>query len=364
MPRTQKIISLIKELVTIRSTNSRKEQLLQCADFLAAFFSGTSLTVERFLHNEIPSLFISKHGNKHPRVLLYGHFDVVDGNDAQFEVQEKDGKLFGRGVFDMKGPLAILMLIMKELADTPDDVGLMLVGDEEIGGVFGAEYLLQQNYGGDVIIMPDGGMAIHQFTNKEKGILRFKLTAHGKAAHSSVAWKGDSAIDKLIATIDKIHALFVPLSEHPEDHWVKTFSVGELHGGVAYNQVPDSAYACCEVRFTEQDVPEEFIEKVKSLLPPDIDFYLDLYCPANDVDSESELYKKFVACVEDIGRATVFRPAHGSSDARYFSGKGMRVVIISQPDGGDHHGPEEWVDIGALTLYDRVVRKYIDEVAK
>ncbi len=337
---------------------------MRCADFLANFFAGTSLTVERFLENGIPSLFISKHGNKHPKILMYGHFDVVEGADAQFQVEERDDKLFGRGVIDMKGPLAIILLIMRDLAETEHDIGLILVGDEEVGGVNSAQYVLNKGYGGDVIIMPDGGMAIHQFANKEKGILRFKLTATGRGAHSSVPWKGDSAIDKLTKTVDTIRELFVPLDQHPEDHWVNTFTMGELHGGVAYNLVPPTAYACCEVRFIETSDPEEVIQSIKALLPPDIQFELDLNCPANDADTEHPLYKKFMEHVAKTGRTPVFKPAHGSSDGRYFSDHGMRVVIISQPDGGDHHGPEEWVSVEALGLYDQVARGYIDEVAK
>ena len=54
-------------------------------------------------------------GSGRPRILLHGHADVVPGDEDQFEVREQDGELFGRGVYDMKGALAAMMLAVEDL---------------------------------------------------------------------------------------------------------------------------------------------------------------------------------------------------------------------------------------------------------
>ncbi len=61
---------------------------------------------------------------------------------------------------------------MKDLADTGHDVGLMLTGDEEIGGFDSTGYLLDQGYGADIVILPDGGQTIHEIVLKEKGLMQ------------------------------------------------------------------------------------------------------------------------------------------------------------------------------------------------
>jgi succinyl-diaminopimelate desuccinylase len=142
---------------------------------------------------------------------------------------------------------------MKDLADTNDDIGLLLTGDEESGGFDGVKFLLDQGYKSEVVIIPDGGQDINKIVVKEKGIIWLKLIAHGSSAHGSMPWNGQNAILILSDFLQNIHNLFVPHDQHPDDHWVATFNLGKIEGGSVANQVPAVASAWCDIRYTEND---------------------------------------------------------------------------------------------------------------
>ena len=162
------VVNLIKDLISFRSTADRVVELNKCATFTEHFFAGTNLEINRYEHNNVPSVVITKN-SRTPKIFLAGHFDVVEGNDNQFKPFVDEARLYGRGSLDMKSGLGVLMFIMKELAETNDDVGLMITGDEEIGGMNGTKFLLEQGYRSQVVVLPDGGMNPQTIISKEKG---------------------------------------------------------------------------------------------------------------------------------------------------------------------------------------------------
>src|SRR3989339_346824 len=121
-------LQTLLDLIRFKTTHDRGTELQTCADYIASFFEGTGLTIERIVHSGVPSVVITK-GTKTPRVFLSGHFDVVPADEDQFEPVIDGDKLFGRGAFDMKSGVAVMMHLMKAMAETSHDVGLMLTGD-------------------------------------------------------------------------------------------------------------------------------------------------------------------------------------------------------------------------------------------
>ena len=116
--RTEEIITQTKQLVAIPSTADNPVALHQAIAFVAAIIEKCpGITIERFERNGKPSLLAYK-GTKRPdkfTILLNGHIDVVPGTAEQFTAIEKDGKLYGRGVLDMKGTALVLTNVFCEL---------------------------------------------------------------------------------------------------------------------------------------------------------------------------------------------------------------------------------------------------------
>jgi len=358
----QKIVSLTENLIRFRTTYNRPDERKKCADFIVKYFQGTGFKIRRFNSNGFESLFISKGLNKKPKVLLCGHFDVVDGEDAIFTPRKKGDKLFGRGAMDMKSGVAIFMYLMKELAKTKHGVGLLLVSDEEIGGDNGAKYMISKGYGGQIVLISDGGGRVENIVEKEKGMVRIEIEVEGKPTHASRPWDGQSAFTELDKIIHDVESLFVPLKKHPKSHWVDTCVLSKAKVGDAINSVPDYAMAHFDIRIAKPEGHERVLKKIKALLPRNASLKVIHFYPPTILNKKLPLVKTYLESVKHIGRKPTFGITHGSSDTRHFGLKNMSV-IMSQPDGGLHHKENEWVSISAMGDYYNLVKHYLDNVA-
>lgn len=356
------LVDLTQHLIRIRSTHAHPEQILLARDFAANYFDSTSLHIEPHHYGGVPSLTITKH-SKTPKIFLCGHLDVVDGDDEQFTPRLDGERLYGRGALDMKSGNAVMMALMKELSDTKHDVGLILTGDEEIGGMHGVKVLLEQGYRAQVVIIPDGGLAVHRIVQKEKGIIWIRLEAQGAAAHGSRPWEGINAIERLMEALRNIKTLFAdPHTNHPDDHWVPTINIGHIEGGQSVNKVPSNAAATCDIRYTEQTNPNGLLEDIRALLPSHVTMEVRFFEPMTNVDLTHPLVTTFFDIVREHGHTPEIISGHGSSDGRFFSAHNI-PVLISQPNGANHHAKDEWVHIPSIGKYYDIVRTYLDKVA-
>ncbi len=167
-------------------------------------------------------------GSKKP-LLLIAHLDVVGAAEQPwtvkpFQLTERAGFLYGRGVLDDKGWAAIATAVFLELARTHEklhrDVILALTGDEESGGA-GVRYILEHrpelladaefalNEGGSTLLDANGKVKLVAIQTAEKTYQNFSLTAHGTGGHASVP-NDDSAIYHLARALTKLEALRFP----------------------------------------------------------------------------------------------------------------------------------------------------------
>lgn len=361
MEKIDEMVKITSDLIRIRSTHDRQDQIAKCVDYVADFFKETELKVERFESDGVASLVVTKNTNS-PTVFLCGHVDVVDGQEKQFLPEIEEDKIFGRGAMDMKSGVAIMMILMKELSTTEHNFGLMIVGDEEIGGANGSAFLLEKGYRCKSVVIADGGEKINRIIEKEKASLRIKLTASGKSTHSSRPWLGINANEILIEAIQKIKTLFINLDEHPEDHWVKTLSVGKINGGIAYNQVPASAQAECNIRYTENETRDQIISSIKAVLPENVEIEYIGICDGFKLEKEDSMVQEYQKAIESVGKTPEFLKTHGGSDAGYFAKLGI-PVLMSQPEGANLHADGEYVYISSMVDYYKMLRSFLNSVA-
>jgi acetylornithine deacetylase len=171
-----------------------------------------------------------------PRVVLSTHFDCVP---PFFPSREERGLLFGRGSCDAKGILAAQLAAAERLrAGGETRVGLLFVVGEERGSD-GARVANEHAPEG-VRYLVNGEPTENRLGSATRGVLRVRLQAEGRAAHSAFPELGESAIDKLLDALMVIRGLTLP--DDPllgRTH----YSVGVIEGGVAPNVISPRASA-------------------------------------------------------------------------------------------------------------------------
>ena len=184
-----------------------------------------------------------------PAVVFSTHFDCVP---SFFPSRVEGDRLFGRGSCDAKGILAAQVSAAEQLRrDGELRIGLVFVVGEERGSD-GARVANEAARGDGRRFLINGEPTDNRLGLATRGILRLKLRASGRAAHSSFPELGESAIDKLIDALIELRS--IPLPGDPvlgQTH----YTVGLISGGVAPNVVSPSAEA--EVMFrTTSDAAE------------------------------------------------------------------------------------------------------------
>jgi acetylornithine deacetylase len=237
-------VALAVPLIDIDSTTGREGE---AGAWLAAFlrdqgFSVTEQPVDGARFNVLATL-------GPPSVVLSTHFDCVP---PFFPSRVEGDRLHGRGSCDAKGILAAQVAAVDALRRQGETrVGLLFVVGEERGSD-GAKIANLFNAGSVCRFLVNGEPTDNRLGAATRGILRLKLRASGRAAHSSYPERGDSAIDKLLDALVALRE--VPLPADPtlgQTH----YSIGLIAGGVAPNVISPSAEA--EVMFrTVGDVSE------------------------------------------------------------------------------------------------------------
>lgn len=241
------IVSLTRSLVDIDSTTGREGE---CGRWLAAYLRGRGWAVEeqrvddnRFnVIADVPGSPArgTREGGR-PAVVFSTHFDCVP---TFFPSRVEADTLFGRGSCDAKGILAAQVAAAEQLRrDGESRVGLVFVVGEERGSD-GARVANAAARGSAARYLINGEPTDNRLGLATRGILRLKLRASGRAAHSSFPELGESAIDKLIDALVELRAIALPAdSLLGQTH----YTVGLISGGVAPNVVPAAAEA--EVMF-------------------------------------------------------------------------------------------------------------------
>jgi acetylornithine deacetylase len=234
-------IRLTRQLVDIDSTTGREGDV---AAFLAVTlrtlgYRVTEQPLDSGRFNVIASV-------GEPAAVFSTHFDCVP---PFFPSREAGGLLYGRGACDAKGILAAQIAAAERLRAAGETrVGLVFVAGEERGsdGARAANALAATSK-----YLINGEPTDNRLGAATRGVYRVRLTASGRAAHSSLPEMGESAIEKLLDAL-----LLLRRIDWPDDETLGRthYTVGLIKGGVAPNVIPADAEA--EVMFRTVGDPE------------------------------------------------------------------------------------------------------------
>jgi succinyl-diaminopimelate desuccinylase len=343
MSPLEEIVSLTRDLIRIPSMHSRPQEILRCAEFIMDWCSRQGLAARQVVHNGTPSILVMPQGPA--RLLLMTHMDVVDAPEDLFRPRVDGDRLYGRGAIDDKYAVALSLVLFRDRLQaltqdgrTQDDMalGLLITGDEETGGENGAARVLGTLRAEFALALDGGGPT--RIVTREKGVIDIMLTATGKAAHGARPWLGSNAIDQLLEDYGRLRALFPDLGG---DHWHRTVNFGKIRAGESVNQVPGTARAWFNIRFTEEDDPDALVQEIKTRVRSTVEVLsvVPVFASAPQAIGQRLL---------DIVPGAITTRAHGASDARHLMDHGIPGAIWGAEGFGSQHGPTECVSIPSI----------------
>ena len=351
MSARDELVRLTMDLVAIPSVTEDAAGRTAVIDYIEQYCAAlSSVRTFRFESDGMPSLVAAFDAEPRKTLILNAHVDVVPGRPDQFQPFERDGRIYGRGTQDMKAAAAAMLLVLKDLAEEgrKPDVSWQFVTDEEIGGEHGTGHLLANGYGGDFFLA--GEPTDLEIVNRAKGILWVDVHLAGNPAHGSRPWDGTNPIPTLAAGISRVLERY-PIPEEPI--WRTTVTPSAIHGGDAHNRVPTD----CLLKLDIRRVPEEDTETIMQFVAQCFDgaqvTVLHNGSTLQSPEDDPHIRRLHQLIAAEEGTAT-FRDEHFGSDARFYSESGTPAVCFG-PHGAGLHSHEEWVDIGSLERFYRIL---------
>jgi len=324
------------------------------------------------------------------RLVFNGHLDTGPVADAaQWSVPPfggvvRDGRIYGRGVCDMKAGVTAGVRALAALAEVRREIRgeyvVTLVADEGSGARWGTRYLIENEplSLGDAMISGDVGSP-HVARFGEKGFLWLEIEAAGKSAGGAHTYLGVNAVERLAkalaglqdlesiecpvpealrSAIDAAAPISEPMAGPGETETLKriTVNVGLMQGGQKINQVPSRARALVDIRFPPGLSRGEVVSQAAARLAqvPGITLReLDGADP-NWTDPGSEIVQAVQRNGHEIiGRRPAITLRHGFSDSRLYRLLGIPSVVYGATPH-NNNAPDEYVEIDDLMAVFRV----------
>ena len=319
-------------------------------------------------------------------LILNGHIDVVPTGSQRlwsrspWDAAIHDGWLYGRGSADMKAGLVANVFAFNALRDAglapTARVHLQSVPEEESTGN-GTLSALQRGYRADTVLITEPSSA--SLVRAHLGVIWFKVTVLGRAAHASEMANGTNAIDAAYAVIGELRKMEedwnarVPESKNFSDQeHPLNLNVGTLHAGDWPSSVPDS----CEIGFRvallpEMDVEEcwrDIVDRVERLMAshPGLEgttaeveklgFFSNGYVLEPGSDAETVLTEVHDQ-VSGTELGTVAMP--GYIDSRCYGLYAGVPALVYGPVGERLHGADERVNIDSMRQVTKTLALFI-----
>jgi succinyl-diaminopimelate desuccinylase len=341
---------------------SSAEGLRRAAEFVGGWLESRDIKAEQTTARGLPVTRAEVGPEGAPTLVLHGHLDVVPGGPEQFEPRVEGDHLIGRGAYDMKGAIAVMLILLFDLRDQ-DKVRLRLgiVSDEESEEEKnrGSDALVQSGFVGDFAIT--GEPTNLQVGVQAKGVLAMRIEVEGRSAHGATPWLGENAILRALDVFRTIESLpFAARSSELFDR--PSINLGRIWGGDALNKVPDACVIDVDVRYLPEQDPESILAEVASV--DDARIVSSFTRPPAHVDPDSLYVQALCDAAAPHHSGSVMSVGRdGASDAVSFLSAGIPAVEFG-PVGGGHHGPEEWVSVPSLAAYRKTVVDFVSALPR
>jgi succinyl-diaminopimelate desuccinylase len=291
-----------------------------------------------------------------PLVLLAGHVDTVP-EQGNLPGRIEDGWVVGLGASDMKGGIAVMVELARWVAEERPALAVdplfLFFAREEIAleesplpHVFAEAPVVRESE--LVIVLEPTDNTLHLGC---LGSINASLSFHGKSAHSARPWQGENAIAKAVAGLAPIVAVEPLEVETAGLTFTEVLSVTEIHGGVAFNVIPDLVSARLNFRYAPTRTPAEAETRLLTLAPG---AEIHTNSPAAHVPEGSRLLDRLQAAggFERL-------PKQAWTPVAQFAAEGLDAVNLGPGATRYAHQRDERVEIAELERTYEALRRFL-----
>jgi|BEDMetMinimDraft_2_1075160.scaffolds.fasta_scaffold00672_1 Acetylornithine deacetylase/Succinyl-diaminopimelate desuccinylase and related deacylases len=382
-------IQVLSKLVSFPTDSTKKSYYKECAEYLVSECKKIGLKTDI-----LDAINESKDGLNRPNVVakldlgkdktvaLLTHFDVVPAGKNwkkdPFRLTIEGDKIYGRGVADDKGNIAVALGALREVKEKANcNIVFLAMCDEEVGGEFGAGYVeknLKEKI--DEVLVLDAG---NEFVGiGASGVVFGEIKVYGDQGHAGYPFMYRNAVEDLLRLgyhlrrfslirsqkISKLNAS--PLS--PVDKVFGRFTITMLGGGEKENVIPSEAF----IRFDMRLIPEENLDTAINELKS----YLLTICSKLEIkaeiswirgggnyysDPDHPSVKKFVEVANRVyGKSFKVGAEFGGNDGRYFANRNIPIISFGLAGrDSNFHGPDEHVSYNDIIKMKSLLTSYL-----
>lgn len=353
--QSREIVDLLKRLVEIESPSTEKLAVDRLAYMLCGELAPLGAEIEVVKQTQFGDQVVARWNSSdhRPGILMLCHMDTVfaSGTLAQMPLVEKDGKLFGPGVYDMKAGIASALTVIRLLCQAGQlparPITLLLTSDEEIGSD-ASRGLIEELARQSALVLclepalPDGSLKTARKGTGDMEIITYGIAAHAGADHE----KGRNAIEELAHHILAAQRL----TDYEKG---TTVNVGIIRGGTRTNVVPDEAHALIDFRVMQpQEVARltHWAQTLQPLIPgASVEVKFGVNRPPMPRDDRMvATFLKAQQIASRLGLLVGEGSTGGASDANFVAPLGVPVLdgLGAVGDGG--HSEREYVEVASL----------------
>ena len=375
---------------------------------LDAVLTAEGFTVDRPVFSapgmpDVENLY-ARIGTDGPVLVIAGHTDVVPPGDLAawtrdpFAATIVDGVLYGRGACDMKGGLAASIIAAEAFValypDHPGRIEISATADEETGGFGGVAFLAEQGAFAHVghVLIPE---PLHKdrICLGHRGVWWAEIETHGRIAHGSMPFLGDSAIRHMGAVLEEMERSLFPLLKSkrtempviPEGAKNSTLNINSIHGGEpdlgpGFTGLPAPCVADrCRIVIDRRFLIEEDLTEVKREVTamlegiraerPNFSYEIrDMFeVIPSMTDREAPVVRSTAAAIERVlGREADYVVSPGTYDQKHIDRIGkLKNCIAYGPGVLDlAHQPDEWIGVRDMLDSARVMALVLDDILR
>ncbi|GIK47559.1 MAG: acetylornithine deacetylase [Alphaproteobacteria bacterium] len=315
-------------------------------------------------------------------VVLSGHTDVVpvDGqpwSSDPWTLTERGGKLYGRGVADMKSFLALALAHVDDMLAAPLKRPVMLAFsyDEEIG-CLGAPAMIAE-----LAALPQapsaaivGEPTLMKVVSAHKGVRSFHVEVTGREAHSSLPDAGVSAVMEALKLMRLVAEMAEEARAASHAHFSPpgpTMTIGRVEGGTASNILARRCEFVWDLRCPEQ-AQADAIEARFRAAAEKLGAEIKARAPEGGVKVTRRSNTPGLSIARDSAAEALARALTGDNETRavayaaeagLFQRAGLPAVICGPGSIEQAHQPDEWIEIAQIEEGARFMRRLIETLS-